>query len=113
VIPYPPLKVMIKAVAVSGLAALAPALLPSLLLAPGAAPGQWVALYAGVTAIWLLVLVLAGALRWVGLGVWRPGFRPCLCDQPVRCFRHHSSPHEPNRPGVVAARLAAAESEDA
>lgn len=112
-IPYLPVKMLIKAVAVAGLAALAPAVLPFLLLSPGATPGQRVALYAGIVAVWLPLLVLAGALRWVSLGIWRPGFRRCLCDQPVRCYRHHSSPYEPNRPGVVAARLAAAESEDA
>lgn len=112
-IPYLPVKMMIKAVAVAGVSAILPAILSYLLLSPDATGGQRVAVYLGFVAIWTPLLVLAGAFRWISLGVWRPGFRRCLCDQPVRCYRHHSPPREPNRPGVVAARLARAESEDA
>jgi len=112
VIPYLPVKTMIRTALVAGVIAFPPVFLP-FLLTPGATPGQRTAFYFGILAVWMPMVVVTGALRWATLGVWRPGFRRCLCDQPVRCYRHHSSPYEQNRPGVVAARLAKTESEDA
>lgn len=105
-IPNLPIRMMVKSLTVAVAMAIPPAFLPSLVLSPDASAGARVALYFGVGAVWIPLLLLVGAFRWSSLGVWRPGFRPCLCDQPVRCHRHHSSPYEPNRPGVVAARLA-------
>jgi hypothetical protein len=73
--------------------------------------GGFVAAYFGLMLLWWIVLAATGFLRWRLYRVWRPGMRPCMCDKPAYCLRHHSSTKEPNRPGVVAARLA--ESEDA
>jgi hypothetical protein len=73
------------------------------------APGHvaaFFASYAGMVLAWLLILSFSGYSRWRMYGSWRAGLRPCLCDKPGYCFRHHSSAQEPNRPGVVAARLA-------
>jgi hypothetical protein len=63
-------------------------------------------LYVGVCLVWSAVLMSLGVYRLAFHRVWRPGLRPCMCDKPARCHRHHSSWREPNRPGVVAARLA-------
>lgn len=101
-----PIKMIVKSLIVALTMAIPPAFLPYLVLSPGASAGARTALYSGVTAVWVSLLVVAGMFRWSTLDVWRPGFRPCLCDQPVRCRRHHSLPSEPNRPGMVAARLA-------
>lgn len=76
---------------------------------PAKVPMYWV-----FTLAWIPILSAAGVFRFVLYRVWRPGLRPCLCDLPARCYRHRSSPQEHNRPGVVAAKLAARpESEDA
>jgi membrane protease YdiL (CAAX protease family) len=102
---FMPIKTMVKSLIVAVVSTLPPMLLPFLLLEPGASGGSRLALYFGIIAVWLPIMVLAGAFRWSSLGIWRPGWRPCLCDQPVRCRRHHSSPQEHNRPGVVATLL--------
>lgn len=78
--------------------------------APGWVVGFFSA-YAGLTVAWLLILSVSGYSRWRVWGTWRTGLRPCMCDKPTYCLRHRSSVREPNRPGVIAARLA--EREDA
>jgi hypothetical protein len=70
-----------------------------------------VLLFLGLLAVWMVVLGAAGLYRLVFYRVWRPGFRPCMCDMPTYCLRHRSPSREHHRPGVVRARLA--ESEDA
>jgi hypothetical protein len=71
----------------------------------------WAALFAylgmatGAFVLWNLTLSYSGIYRWVLYRVWRPGRRPCMCDMRAYCFRHSSSYREPNRPGVVAAKL--------
>lgn len=71
----------------------------------------FVAVYIALILLWSITLSSTGYLRWRLYKIWRPGLRPCMCDKPAYCLRHHSSVKEPNRPGVVAARLA--ESRDA
>jgi hypothetical protein len=55
--------------------------------------------------LWDFAVSASGFLRWQLYHVWRPGMRPCMCDQPTYCFKHSSSRDEPNRPGLVEAKL--------
>lgn len=65
----------------------------------------FLAVYAAFMLAWWVLLSATGYPRWRLYRVWRPGMRPCMCDKPTYCLRHRSSAKEPNRPGVVAARL--------
>jgi hypothetical protein len=54
---------------------------------------------------WDFGLHASGFLRWLLYRTWRPGMKPCMCDLPTYCFKHSSGRNEPNRPGLVEARL--------
>jgi hypothetical protein len=54
---------------------------------------------------WIFLLHVSGFLRWQLYRVWRPGTRPCMCDQPTYCFKHESPRNEPNRPGLIEVKL--------
>jgi hypothetical protein len=73
---------------------------------------SWAAVFAffglcvAVVFVWNVVLSVVGFYRLVLYRVWRPGWKPCMCDQRYAyCHRHRSSSREPNRPGVVAEKL--------
>lgn len=66
----------------------------------------WIVTTIFALVVWNTVLSATGLFRLVMYRVWRPGWKPCMCDHRFAyCHRHRSSSREPNRPGVVAAKL--------